>query len=90
MSFDHSTDAGLEHALNIDFVNPSLGPGAGVAVELDPTSARRLGDAIIAALYRGETVEGLDLAGRTHWLQGWERSCGKEFRIFSSSRTLLA
>lgn len=56
VSYDHPVDASLEHALNIDFVSPSIGPGARVAVELDPVSARKLVEAILAALSRGETV----------------------------------
>ena len=32
VSFDHPFSAALEHALNIDFVNEALGPGARVAV----------------------------------------------------------
>lgn len=56
VSYDHPVDASLEHALSIDFVNPSMGPGARVAVELDPMSARRLVEAILAALSRGEIV----------------------------------
>ena len=56
VSYDHPTDAPLEHALNIDFVNPSVGPGARVTVELDATSARKLVGTILAALSRGETV----------------------------------
>ena len=55
VSFDHPMDACLEHALNIDFVNPSMGPGARVAVELDQMSAKKLVDAILTALSRGET-----------------------------------
>jgi Family of unknown function (DUF6295) len=55
VSFDHPTDANLEHALNIDFVNPSMGPSARVAVELDQMSAKKLVDAILTALSRGET-----------------------------------
>jgi len=54
VSFDHPVDASLEHALNIDFVSPSIGPGARVAVELDPRSARKLVDTILTALSRGE------------------------------------
>ena len=56
VSYDHPVDAGLEHELNIDFVSPSMGPGARVAVEIDPGSARRLVEAILAALSRGETL----------------------------------
>jgi hypothetical protein len=56
VSYDHPTDASLEHALNIDFVNQGMGPGARVAVELDPRSARKLVDAILTALSRVETL----------------------------------
>lgn len=55
VSYDHPIDAALEHALNIDFVNHTIGPAARVAVELDVYSARKLVDAIIAALSRRET-----------------------------------
>ena len=54
VSFDHPFHAQLEHALNIDFVNEELGLEARVAVELSPGSARRLMEAIGAALARGE------------------------------------
>lgn len=50
VSYDHPTNAALEHALNIDFVSPSQGPSARVAVELDSDSAKKLVDAILAAL----------------------------------------
>ena len=55
VSYDHPTDAQLDHALNIDFVNPNEGPGARVAVELSPESARKLITAILATLSRGKT-----------------------------------
>lgn len=55
VSYDHPVDAGLEHALNIDFVNPESGPSARVAVELDVESARKLASAIMTALSRAET-----------------------------------
>ena len=48
--FDHPVHAGADHTLNIDFINPALGPGARVAVELDPVSARALAQSIIAAV----------------------------------------
>ncbi len=54
VSYDHPVDAAFEHALNIDFVNPKEGPGARVAVELNPNSARKLVEAILTALARGE------------------------------------
>jgi hypothetical protein len=47
--FDHPVHAPAEHTLNVDFINPALGPGARVAVELDVASARALADAILAA-----------------------------------------
>lgn len=55
VSYDHPTETPLENALTIDFVNPKEGPSARVAVELDPESARRLVDAILSALSRGES-----------------------------------
>ncbi|MHB1499732.1 MAG: DUF6295 family protein [Candidatus Dormibacteria bacterium] len=44
--FDHPVSAPLDHSLNIDFLNPGLGPSARVAVELDRESARALALAI--------------------------------------------
>ncbi len=55
--FDHPVHLPLEHSLNIDFLQPSLGPSARVAVELDLGSAKRLADAIISAL--AQVSEGL-------------------------------
>ena len=54
VSYDHPFDAPLEHALNIDFVNEALGPGARVAVELSVEAARALAQAIGAVLERAE------------------------------------
>lgn len=54
VSYDHPFSAPLEHALNIDFVNEALGPGARVAVELSPEAARALVEAIGAVLGRAE------------------------------------
>jgi hypothetical protein len=42
VSYDHPYELPLEHALNIDFVNGSAGPGARVAVELSVEAARAL------------------------------------------------
>ncbi|MHB8325627.1 MAG: DUF6295 family protein [Candidatus Dormibacteria bacterium] len=44
--FDHPFHAPAEHTLNIDFLNPSQGPSARVAVELDASSALALAEAI--------------------------------------------
>jgi hypothetical protein len=54
VSYDHPFQLPLEHALNIDFVNEAAGPGARVAVELTPESARELVKAILTALDRAD------------------------------------
>ncbi len=54
VSYDHPYEAQLEHALNIDFVNEALGPGARVAIELDAAAARRLVETIQAVLEQAE------------------------------------
>jgi len=48
--YDHPVHAMAEHTLNIDLTDPERGPGARVALELTADSARRLRDAIEAAL----------------------------------------
>ena len=50
VSYDHPYDLPLEHALNIDFVNEAMGPGARVAVELSVDAARKLVQTIEAVL----------------------------------------
>jgi hypothetical protein len=54
VSYDHPFDAPYEHALNIDFVNEALGPGARVAVELNLDAARNLVEAIQSVLAQAE------------------------------------
>jgi hypothetical protein len=54
VSYDHPYHAPMEHALNIDFVDESQGPGARVAVELSETAARKLVDTILAVLDQAE------------------------------------
>jgi len=54
VSYDHPFHIRLEHALNIDFVNEAAGPGARVAVELTPESARELAKTILATLDEAE------------------------------------
>ena len=48
--FDHPVHASAVHTLNIDLLNPARGPGARVALELDPASARALAAAILETL----------------------------------------
>jgi hypothetical protein len=47
---DHPQHAAQEHTLNIDFLNPGVGPSARVAVELTEEAALALVAAIQAAL----------------------------------------
>ena len=54
VSYDHPFNAPLEHALNIDFVNESMGLSARVAVELSEQAARELVRSILAVLDQAE------------------------------------
>lgn len=54
ISYDHPFHAPMEHALNIDFINESLGLGSRVAVELSADAARELAANILAVLDRAE------------------------------------
>ncbi|MCB0115191.1 MAG: DUF6295 family protein [Caldilineaceae bacterium] len=54
VSYDHPFHLPLEHALNIDFVDPAQGPGARVAVELSVASARALVETIQAVLAQAD------------------------------------
>jgi hypothetical protein len=47
---DHPVHAQAEHTLNVDLRNPAEGPAARVAMELDPTAARALAEAILHSL----------------------------------------
>lgn len=54
VSYDHPFEAPFDHALNIDFVNESLGTAARLTVELDVASARKLVETINAVLAKAE------------------------------------
>lgn len=54
VSYDHPYELPLEHALNIDFVDPAGGPGRRVAVELSVEGARALVRTIESVLARAE------------------------------------
>ena len=54
VSYDHPYHISMEHALNIDFVNEDLGPGARVAVELSEQAARALVETILDVLGQAE------------------------------------
>lgn len=57
VSYDHPFHVPLDHSLNIDFVDEKAGPGARVAVELTPESARELVQAILTALEQGKDIK---------------------------------
>ncbi len=57
VSYDHPHHALLEDAINIDFVNPSLGPSARVAVEITLDSAKELSAALARAIAAADEVE---------------------------------
>ena len=54
VSYDHPFNAPFEHALNIDFVNESQGPGARVGVELSVEAAQALMETIQTVLKLAE------------------------------------
>ena len=57
VSYDHPHHALFEEAINIDFVNPALGPGARVAVEISLKSAQALSAALARAIAAAEIEE---------------------------------
>jgi hypothetical protein len=63
VSYDHPHHALLEEALIIDFMNPALGPGARVAVELTLDAAKALNAALTRAIEAAEIVESERLRG---------------------------
>ena len=54
IGYDHTSYLRQEHALLLDFVNPSISPGARVAVELDLDSGRALVAQLQAAIKAAE------------------------------------
>ncbi len=60
VSYDHPFNAPFEHALNIDFINESLGTSARVAVELSEQAARDLVRAILDVLGQAEASGNLE------------------------------
>ncbi|WP_110239635.1 DUF6295 family protein [Nocardioides gilvus] len=57
--YDHPVQAPFDHAVIIDFVDPSAGVGARVGIELSAASAVELVRAIEAALVSPEAVRDL-------------------------------
>lgn len=48
--YDHPVHFGAGHALMIDVTDPTKGPDARIALELDPGSARELAETILRTL----------------------------------------
>ena len=71
VSYDHPFHAPLEHALNLDFVNEAMGPGARAAVELNVNTALALVDAIHAILNSEYTKKRLVADGCGKGKKGW-------------------
>ena len=63
VSYDHPHHALFEEAINIDFVNPALGPSARVAVEISLESAKALSAALARVIAAADEVEGGRLRG---------------------------
>ena len=56
VGFDHATHSNLDHALLLDFVNPELGTGARVAVEMDIASGKALVAQLQATIAEAERI----------------------------------
>ncbi|HEY0582112.1 MAG TPA: DUF6295 family protein [Chloroflexota bacterium] len=54
VGYDHATHVQSEHALLLDFVNPELGAGARVAIEMDIASGKALVEKLQAAIDEAE------------------------------------
>ncbi len=57
ITYDHPTHANVDHAINIDFVNPGEGLSARVPVELSLVAARQLALTLLAAVEEAEAFE---------------------------------
>ena len=57
VSYDHPHHALFEEAINIDFLNSALGPGARVAVEISLEAAKALCGALARAIAAAEIEE---------------------------------
>jgi hypothetical protein len=54
IGYDHATHTQAEHALLLDFVNPTLGAGARIALEMDLASGKALVETLQAAIEAAE------------------------------------
>ncbi len=56
VGYDHATHSQLDHALLLDFVNPSMGAGARVAVEMNIASGKALIAQLQSAIDEAESL----------------------------------
>lgn len=70
VSYDHPFHLPSEHALNIDFTNETLGPGARVAVELNAETARLLVDTILDVINQAEAGGHIPVASKSEPVEG--------------------
>ena len=56
VGYDHATHSQLDHALLLDFVNPDMGAGARVAVEMNLASGKALVVQLQAAIAEAESL----------------------------------
>ena len=54
VGYDHATHTQAEHALLLDFVNPDLGAGARIALEMNLESGKALLETLQAAIQAAE------------------------------------
>jgi hypothetical protein len=54
VGFDHATHSQFDHCLLLDFVNPDMGVGARVALEMDLASGKALITKLQAAIAEAE------------------------------------
>ncbi len=54
IGYDHATHTQAEHALLLDFVNPALGAGARIALEMNLASGRALLETLQKAIKEAE------------------------------------
>jgi hypothetical protein len=54
VGYDHATHSQFDHAVLLDFVNPGMGVGARVAVEMDLASGKALVAQLQAAIAAAE------------------------------------
>jgi hypothetical protein len=91
VTYDCSYHTAMPQGVNIDFLNEAKGPGARVAVEIDPRSAMELVHAIMESLHSagidpGEAALGMVPAGTTAAARGSSPGEGRDPHTTASAR----